>query len=94
MPALPKFNIKNDKMREHLLEVGERWVRLGVDGWRQDAPDEITAEGFWEALWQWVRAVNPQAYLVGEVLWSIDITDIELHWGRAAADAPGKRHAP
>jgi len=30
-------------------------VRFGVDGWRQDAPGEITVVGFWEASRQRVR---------------------------------------
>ena len=67
MPALPKFNIKNDDVREYLLAVGERWIRFGIDGWRLDVPDEITADGFWEEFRQRVRAINPEAYLVGEI---------------------------
>ena len=67
MRALPKFNINNDEVREYLLGVGEYWMRFGIDGWRLDVPEEITVEGFWEEFRRRVRAVNPDAYLVGEI---------------------------
>ena len=67
MPALPKFNIKNEEVRDYLLGVGEYWIRFGVDGWRLDVPEEITVEGFWEEFRQRVKAANSQAYLVGEI---------------------------
>jgi glycosidase len=50
--------------------VGEHWVRKGIDGWRLDVPDEITTEGFWEEFRERVRAVNPDAWIVGEI-WEI-----------------------
>jgi len=67
LPALPEFNIKNNEVREYLLAVGEHWVRFGIDGWRLDAPEEIEVAGFWEEFRQRVRAINPEAYLVGEI---------------------------
>jgi neopullulanase len=67
LPALPKFDINNSEVREYLLSVGEHWMRFGIDGWRLDVPEEITVPGFWEAFRQRVRAINPEAYLVGEI---------------------------
>lgn len=72
-PALPKFNTSNPEVREYLLSVAEHWISQGIDGWRLDVPNEITTPGFWEDFRARVRAVNPDAYLVGEI-WG-DATD-------------------
>ena len=69
MPALPKLNHSNPAVREYIYGVAERWIRFGVDGWRLDVPDEIAEPGFWEEFRRRVLAVDPEAYLVGE-LWS------------------------
>ena len=66
--ALPKFNTDNPQVREYLIGVGEHWIReYGIDGWRLDVPDQITTPGFWEEFRCRVRAINPEAYLVGEI---------------------------
>ncbi|HSG79610.1 MAG TPA: glycoside hydrolase family 13 protein [Acidimicrobiia bacterium] len=65
--ALPKFNTDNAQVREFLMQVGEQWVRRGIDGWRLDVPEEITTPGFWEEFRERVRAVDPDAYIVGEI---------------------------
>ncbi|HEY5487146.1 MAG TPA: glycoside hydrolase family 13 protein [Candidatus Limnocylindrales bacterium] len=69
LPALPKLNHSNPAVREYLMAVAERWMRFGIDGWRLDVPDEIGEPGFWEEFRRRVLAVNPDAYLVGE-LWN------------------------
>jgi cyclomaltodextrinase len=66
--ALPKFNTDNPIVREYLMRVGEFWLReYQIDGWRLDVPAEITTPGFWQEFRQRVRAVNPDAYIVGEI---------------------------
>lgn len=63
---------------EHLFAVTRRWMDPdgdgdpsdGIDGWRLDVPDLI-AKPFWREWCALVRAINPDAYLVGEL------------WGRA-----------
>jgi glycosidase len=72
-PALPKFNTDHPEVREYLMRVAEHWTGRGIDGWRLDVPAEITTTGFWEEFRARVRAVNPTAYLVGEI-WG-DATD-------------------
>ena len=67
MHALPKLNAANPAVREYLMGVAEHWIRRGADGWRLDVPEEITSPGFWEEFRARVRAVNPEAYLVGEI---------------------------
>ncbi len=67
LKALPKFNTDNPQVREYLMKVGEHWMRKGIDGWRLDVPEEITTPGFWEEFRERIRAINPEAYIVGEV---------------------------
>jgi len=67
LPALPKFNTDNAQVREYLMQVGEHWIRQGIDGWRLDVPNEITTPGFWQEFRQRVKAINPDAYIVGEI---------------------------
>ena len=67
LPALPKLNHSNPAVREYIYGVVERWTRFGIDGWRLDVPEEIGEPGFWEEFRRRVLAVNPEAYLVGEI---------------------------
>jgi len=66
LPALPKLNTDHPEARAYLLDVAERWLRFGIDGWRLDVAEEID-DGFWEEFRRRCRAVNPDAYLVAEV---------------------------
>jgi cyclomaltodextrinase / maltogenic alpha-amylase / neopullulanase len=66
--ALPKFNTANPAVREYLWDVAERWIKAGIDGWRLDVPNEIDDDGFWQEFRRRVKALNPEAYIVGE-LW-------------------------
>ncbi len=65
--ALPKLNTDNPEVRAYLMRVAEHWIERGADGWRLDVPEEIHTEGFWEEFRDRVKAVNPDAYLVGEI---------------------------
>jgi cyclomaltodextrinase len=67
LPALPKLNTDNPVVREYLMGAAEHWLRFGIDGWRLDVPMEIHTAGFWEEFRRRVRAVNPEAYIVGEI---------------------------
>jgi cyclomaltodextrinase len=70
MPALPKLNTDHPAVREFLWSVAEHWLRFGIDGWRLDVPAEIDDEAFWQEFRRRCRAVNPDAYLVGEI-WDV-----------------------
>ncbi len=67
LPALPKFNIKNEGVRRYLLDVARYWIDFGIDGWRLDVPEEIKDVAFWRAFRQTVKQGNPDAYIVGEI---------------------------
>ncbi len=40
----------------------------GIDGWRLDV-SEMVPRGFWRQFRQWVREINPNAYITGEYWW-------------------------
>ena len=65
--ALPEFNHDNPEVREYIMEIAEYWIKFGIDGWRLDVPFEIKTPGFWQEFRDRIKAVNPEAYIVGEV---------------------------
>jgi neopullulanase len=67
IPALPKLNTDEPAVRAYLWGVAEHWLRFGIDGWRLDVPAEINDPAFWSEFRHRCRAVNPDAYLVGEI---------------------------
>ncbi|MDJ0953876.1 MAG: glycoside hydrolase family 13 protein [Acidimicrobiia bacterium] len=67
LKPLPRLDTDNPVVRDYVMKVAEHWLHKGIDGWRLDVPIEITADGFWEEFRERVRAVNPDAYIVGEI---------------------------
>ncbi|BAY80209.1 alpha amylase catalytic region (plasmid) [Nostoc linckia NIES-25] len=65
--ALPELNTNNPGVREYIMQVGEHWIQRGADGWRLDSADYIKTPGFWQEFRDRVKAVNPEAYIVGEI---------------------------
>jgi len=62
--------------RQHIFQAVRRWMDPngdgdpsdGVDGWRLDVAHMVHPD-FWRDFRRWVRSINPEAYLVGEVWW-------------------------
>jgi neopullulanase len=67
VPSLPKLRVEHPAVREYLFGVAEHWLRFGIDGWRLDVPEDIEDETFWPEFRNRVKAVNPEAYLLGEI---------------------------
>ena len=64
---MPKLDTANPAVREYFCKVGRYWVeKFRIDGWRLDVASEVD-DGFWRAFRQSVKAVNPEALLIGEV---------------------------
>lgn len=76
---LPEFRQTEDgdlssNVREHVFEITRRWMDPdgdgnpsdGIDGWRLDVAPEI-GMAFWERWRSHVRAINPDAALIGEI---------------------------
>ncbi len=64
------------EVRDHIFNVTRRWLDPnrdgdpsdGIDGFRLDVA-EMVPLGFWREYRRFVRGINPDAYLVGEVWW-------------------------
>jgi glycosidase len=62
--------------RNHIRNIVKRWgdpngdgdPSDGIDGWRLDVAEMVSLE-FWKDFRTWVKAINPEAYIVGEVWW-------------------------
>ncbi len=80
LPAFRKdeHGLASPSLRQHLFSVTRRWMDPdgdgdpsdGVDGWRLDVAQEIPI-GFWREWCAFVRAINPNAYIVGEI-WTVE----------------------
>ncbi len=40
----------------------------GIDGWRLDVAEQVNHK-FWKTFRTWVKEINPEAYIVGEIWW-------------------------
>jgi cyclomaltodextrinase len=60
----------------HVQAILKRWMDPnsdgnpvdGIDGWRLDVAEKVHPN-FWREFRKWVKEINPQAYLVGEIWW-------------------------
>ena len=65
-PFMPKINLEDPFMRHYFLDVTKHYLEVyEIDGWRLDVSNEISHD-FWRAFRQTVKAVNQDAYIVGE----------------------------
>jgi glycosidase len=69
--SLPKFNTDEPAVRRYLLDVSRYWITQGIDGWRLDVPNEINDNAFWAEFREGVKAIQPDAYILGEI-WTAD----------------------
>lgn len=64
----------NEGAKKHIYDVTKRWlapdgdINKGIDGYRLDVADHIGLV-FWRDWYKYVKSINPEAYLVGEVWW-------------------------
>lgn len=60
--------------KKHIFDVTKRWlapdgdVSKGIDGYRLDVAEQI-GMGFWRDYRTYVKSINPDAYLLGEIWW-------------------------
>jgi glycosidase len=64
----------NDGAKKHIFDVTKRWlapdddVSKGIDGFRLDVADQVPM-GFWRDYRKFVKEINPDAFLAGEIWW-------------------------
>lgn len=64
----------NSGAKKHIFDVTKRWLSPngitanGIDGFRLDVADQI-GMGFWRDFRTYVRGIQPNAYLIGEIWW-------------------------
>ena len=64
---MPKLNLQNRETADYFIDVATYWIReCDIDGWRLDVADEIS-HVFWKRFRREVKAVKPDALLVGEI---------------------------
>lgn len=87
-----------DPIKNHIFSVSKCWLApdgdtsKGIDGYRLDVADQVPMD-FWRDYRKFVRSVNPEAILIGEIWWEEwpdrlmdprpylgDIFDIVMHY--------------
>ena len=71
---MPDLNFANHKLREEVKQIGKYWVEQGIDGFRIDTAKHLLEHDptrrpveWWKEFCDYVRALKPDIYLVGEV---------------------------
>ena len=65
-PHLPELHVEHPAVQDYLLSVATHWIEAAdIDGWRLDVAGELPL-AFWRRLRRRVRALKPDAYLLGE----------------------------
>ncbi|MGB0525416.1 MAG: alpha-amylase family glycosyl hydrolase, partial [Flammeovirgaceae bacterium] len=62
--------------KAHIKAIVQRWMDPngdgdpsdGIDGWRLDVAEMVDI-AFWKEFNTWVKAINPDAYITGEIWW-------------------------
>lgn len=63
---MPKLNMGCRAVRDYFISVGKYWIEeFDIDGWRLDVADEVPML-FWEEFSTAIKAVKPDALLLGE----------------------------
>lgn len=80
--AMPDLDYDTPAVRQEMIRLGQFWLKKGVDGFRLDAAQHIYYDfqsqrndpavlrknlAWWTQFRHGIDAVNPQAYVVGEV---------------------------
>jgi len=72
----PEEGNLHPEVKAHIFNVSARWLDPngdgdpsdGIDGFRLDVAEKVPL-GFWREYRAFVRSINPEAYLIGEIWW-------------------------
>jgi len=66
--TMPRVNLANPQARQYMLDVATYWIsEFALDGWRMDVARYVDPD-FWNDFRTAVKATNPQAFLLAEVM--------------------------
>ncbi len=66
--SLPKFNLSNPQVRQHLLQAIQFWIdTFDIDGVRLDAADHVQID-FWQELRAQISTSHADFWLMGEIV--------------------------
>jgi len=79
--CMPDLNLKNPLVRDEFKKIAKFWLDKGVSGFRLDAAQNIIEQGpghgkqydspatiqWWRRFSQYVKSLNPEVFLIGEV---------------------------
>jgi glycosidase len=98
--GMPDLNFRHREVREEVKRLAAHWLERGVDGFRLDAARHLIEVGdgsgqndspethaYWREFAAFVRAIRPDALLIGEV-WS-DTPSIAGYYGSTEAVRAG-----
>jgi cyclomaltodextrinase len=82
--TLPEFREDSSGLaagpRQYIFNATQRWMNPrnrgaahGIDGWRLDVAYDV-GHPFWKSWRQWVRQLNPAAYLTAELVFPVEKT--------------------
>jgi cyclomaltodextrinase len=82
--TLPEFKEDSNGLvagpKQYIFDATKRWMNPmnkgaahGIDGWRLDVAYDV-GHPFWKSWRQWVRSLNPAAYMTAELVFPIDKT--------------------
>ncbi|MNI12661.1 Alpha-amylase precursor [compost metagenome] len=94
--GMPDLNYDNPDVRSEIEDIGQFWLKKGLDGFRLDAAKHIyedlqsdhneatTAKNvaWWQEFRSRMNEVNPKAYMVGEV-WEDSAASVAAYLDRA-----------
>lgn len=64
---LPKLNLKNPEVKQHVLDAARYWLDLGLDGLRLDHVIGVP-HSFLRELHKVIQSEHPQAVIIGEAV--------------------------
>ena len=94
--GMPDLNLDNAAVRTEMKEIGQYWLKLGLDGFRLDAAKHIFEDlmsdksketearniEWWQEFRSSMNEVNTDAYIVGEV-WENSIASVAPYLDQA-----------